>query len=294
MAAHEGPAWCCRLSVPPWSPTLGLLPCRVFLSILAEGGLVLDAATLLQHMQRRQRQRQEQLSEALVTLGQQLIGFVMTAGDVSFTVVQQGDELLRRRQTPPPAAATGAGGSGSGNVGSSTADALLLARREAAATALLQLERAELDWRGGLAITPEGYTAGDATLVSPRLAELTQEMAAAALAARAAVHAWQAAGGGLPAANAAEQQQVTGDGLFGNLLAPPVPAEQLLLRAEEALATRARAYPGCANCAGSSEAGTPQGKLCRGCRTVRFCGAACQAADWARHKRACRLLRAQR
>jgi hypothetical protein len=266
----------------------------VFLSILAEEGLVQDAATLLQHMQRRQRQRQEQLSEGLATLGQQLIGFVMTAGDVSFAVVQQGDELLRRRQTPPAAAAMGAGDSDSGNVGSSTAAALLLSRREAAAAALLQLERAELDWHGGLAITPEGYNAGDATLVSPRLAKLTQETAAAALVARAAVHAWQAAGGGLPTANAAEQQQVTGDALFGNLLTPPVPAKQLLLRAEEAVTTRACAYPGCTNCAGSSGAGTPQGKLCRGCWTVRFCGVACQAADWARHKRACKLLRAQR
>jgi hypothetical protein len=47
----------------------------------------------------------------------------------------------------------------------------------------------------------------------------------------------------------------------------------------------------CDNLAGLSEAGAA-GKVCAGCR-CRYCSAACQAADWRRHKRACRRMAAQ-
>jgi hypothetical protein len=278
----------------------------VFLSILAEVGLVQDAATLLQRMQQRQRRRrggpapaprlqgqQGQTSEALANLSQRLRVYVVVAVDICFEVAQQGAEMLRL--TAPPATEPRAGGSGGGGgAASATAaagGALLLARGQAVAV-LRQLEQAQAQCTRSLQLEVQSIHEGHAALLSPRLARLTQEMAAAALAARAAVHAWQAAGGSLPAGGAGQEQPPAADELHGDLLAPPVPAEQLLLRAEEALATRACANLACTSCVGSSEAGTPQGKRCRGCRTVRFCGAACQAADWARHKPACRLLAA--
>uniref|UniRef100_A0A383VKX9 MYND-type domain-containing protein n=1 Tax=Tetradesmus obliquus TaxID=3088 RepID=A0A383VKX9_TETOB len=48
--------------------------------------------------------------------------------------------------------------------------------------------------------------------------------------------------------------------------------------------------PGCDSLAGVSEAAAAS-KACAGCR-CRYCSAACQTADWRRHKRACRLLAA--
>ena len=45
-----------------------------------------------------------------------------------------------------------------------------------------------------------------------------------------------------------------------------------------------------ASIAGASEAAEPRGKLCSGCRAVRYCGPACQKADWPAHKAACREL----
>uniref|UniRef100_A0A383VLF2 MYND-type domain-containing protein n=1 Tax=Tetradesmus obliquus TaxID=3088 RepID=A0A383VLF2_TETOB len=48
--------------------------------------------------------------------------------------------------------------------------------------------------------------------------------------------------------------------------------------------------PGCDSLDGLSEAAAAS-KACAGCR-CRYCSAACQTADWRRHKRACRLLAA--
>jgi hypothetical protein len=47
---------------------------------------------------------------------------------------------------------------------------------------------------------------------------------------------------------------------------------------------------GCENMAGASEADAAR-KVCVGCR-CRYCSAACQAADWRRHKRACKRMAA--
>jgi hypothetical protein len=274
----------------------------VFLSILAEKGLVQDASALLKRMQLWQQQegpaaapelqppgQQGQMSESLANISQRLRVFVVVAVDVCFRVAEQGAELLEL--TPPLASEPRAGDSG-GGAGSATAaagDALLLAQVQAVAM-VRQLDQAQAECTCCLKAEVQSIHVGHAALLSTQLAKLTQEMAAAALTAQDAVRAWQAAGGSLPAGGAGQAQPPTADELHGDLLAPPVPAEQLLLRAEEALATRACANPACTGCMSSSEAGMPQGKRCRGCRTVRFCGAACQAADWARHKRACRLL----
>jgi hypothetical protein len=46
--------------------------------------------------------------------------------------------------------------------------------------------------------------------------------------------------------------------------------------------------PECQNLQGASEAAASC-KACAGCK-CRYCSAACQAADWKRHKRACRLM----
>ena len=61
----------------------------------------------------------------------------------------------------------------------------------------------------------------------------------------------------------------------------------------EALATRPCAHVCCARIVGASEADAPRGKRCGGCRLVRYCGAACQKADWPAHKAACRELQAR-
>ena len=58
----------------------------------------------------------------------------------------------------------------------------------------------------------------------------------------------------------------------------------------EALATRPCAHVRCTTLLGASEADAPRGKLCSGCRRVRYCGAACQKADWRAHRTACREL----
>jgi hypothetical protein len=46
--------------------------------------------------------------------------------------------------------------------------------------------------------------------------------------------------------------------------------------------------PSCDNLAGASEAAVAI-KLCAGCR-CRYCSAACQAADWRRHRKACKAM----
>ncbi|KAF6260200.1 hypothetical protein COO60DRAFT_1508062 [Scenedesmus sp. NREL 46B-D3] len=48
--------------------------------------------------------------------------------------------------------------------------------------------------------------------------------------------------------------------------------------------------PSCENLTGATEAGVAT-KLCAGCR-CRYCSAACQAADWRRHKKACKAMAA--
>ena len=69
-------------------------------------------------------------------------------------------------------------------------------------------------------------------------------------------------------------------------------AKQLALAVDvaQALATRPCAHVRCTTLLGASEADEPRGKLCSGCRAVRYCGAACQKADWRAHKAACREL----
>ena len=69
---------------------------------------------------------------------------------------------------------------------------------------------------------------------------------------------------------------------------------QIAVDVARALATRACAHPGCTTVTGASEAEQPLGKRCSGCRLVRYCGAACQKADWPAHKTACRELQRQR
>jgi hypothetical protein len=48
--------------------------------------------------------------------------------------------------------------------------------------------------------------------------------------------------------------------------------------------------PGCDNLEGASEAAVAS-KMCAGCR-CRYCSAACQAADWRRHRKGCKAMAA--
>ena len=69
------------------------------------------------------------------------------------------------------------------------------------------------------------------------------------------------------------------------------PAAQLQLAVDvaEALATRPCARPCCTTVLlGAGEGGAPLGTRCGGCRVARYCGTACQSADWPAHKAACR------
>ena len=63
---------------------------------------------------------------------------------------------------------------------------------------------------------------------------------------------------------------------------------QLAVDTAEALATRPCAHPCCTTILGAREAAALRGKRCSGCRAVRYCGPACQKADWRAHKAACR------
>ena len=69
---------------------------------------------------------------------------------------------------------------------------------------------------------------------------------------------------------------------------------QLAVDTAVALGTRPCAHPCCTTIVGAHEADAPRGKLCSGCRRVRYCGPACQKADWRAHKAACRELAARR
>ena len=60
--------------------------------------------------------------------------------------------------------------------------------------------------------------------------------------------------------------------------------------AAEALATRRPAPTSAAPHGGRQRGCRPRGKLCSGCRRLRYCGPACQKADWRAHKAACREL----
>ena len=70
--------------------------------------------------------------------------------------------------------------------------------------------------------------------------------------------------------------------------------EGLALDRARALATLRCANVRCRNLAGAAEADV-RGRKCSGCFVVRYCGAACQQADWrAGHKRVCASLKAER
>ena len=65
---------------------------------------------------------------------------------------------------------------------------------------------------------------------------------------------------------------------------------QLAVEAAQALGTRPCAHVRCTTLLGGSEADAPRGRRCGGCKVVRYCGPACQKADWRAHKAACREL----
>jgi hypothetical protein len=69
--------------------------------------------------------------------------------------------------------------------------------------------------------------------------------------------------------------------------------QQQALQQARALGSLCCAHLGCTNMAAASEAQV-KGKLCSGCRTVRFCSDACSQAAWQQHKAACKLLQRER
>jgi hypothetical protein len=75
--------------------------------------------------------------------------------------------------------------------------------------------------------------------------------------------------------------------------APAAKRDEMAVRCARALALRSCANTRCTNMRGPSE-GTLRGRRCGGCGVVRYCNEACSRADWRAHRRACRLLQAQR
>jgi hypothetical protein len=69
--------------------------------------------------------------------------------------------------------------------------------------------------------------------------------------------------------------------------------QKLAVQQAHALGTLRCAHLGCTNLAGASEAQV-KGKLCSGCRTVRFCSEACSQAAWRQHKAACKAIQQER
>jgi hypothetical protein len=65
------------------------------------------------------------------------------------------------------------------------------------------------------------------------------------------------------------------------------------MRCARALALRSCANTRCTDLRGPSEAAL-RGRRCGGCGVVRYCSEACSRADSQAHRRACRLLQAQR
>ncbi len=47
----------------------------------------------------------------------------------------------------------------------------------------------------------------------------------------------------------------------------------------------------CTNLSGASEAELGNGRTCSACKMVNYCGAECQRASWAQHKKVCRKIR---
>ncbi|EFN52439.1 hypothetical protein CHLNCDRAFT_138967 [Chlorella variabilis] len=89
-----------------------------------------------------------------------------------------------------------------------------------------------------------------------------------------------------------EEQPAAGDGASPRRQPLGPEGEQLAVRRARALAVLKCANPRCSRLAGASEAAAPRGRLCSGCRTVRFCSEACSRQEWPQHRAACRLLRA--
>ena len=96
--------------------------------------------------------------------------------------------------------------------------------------------------------------------------------------------------------SSSQQHQQQGDsGMEGSRPEPPAPAAlstEAAVFGAQALALRRCAHLGCSNMSGGDFGLRHPSKQCTGCRTVRYCGTACQGADWPAHRRACRALKA--
>jgi hypothetical protein len=100
-----------------------------------------------------------------------------------------------------------------------------------------------------------------------------------------------------PSSSSGSQQhpQQEESGMEGSRSEPPAPAAlstEAAVFGAQALALRRCAHLGCSNLSGDDFGLRHPSKQCTGCRTVRYCGTACQGADWPAHRRACRARKA--
>ena len=253
---------------------------RIFLSVVAKG-LWGEAAVLLRTMLQPEHQAAARRQPSQEPQEQVVLRFSRRLGRLLLVAIPALDAISRQ-------AAEGAGGSAAAQqarqLGAAAEEDLLL--REASFLDLL-------DHMGKMpAVLPDQIDSWRAeqaiqVLGDDRLAQLLQSAAGAALRARQRLCGWGVAAGGAPQPQAGEGQ--AGERAEDWLAAPP-PAEQLLLRAAEAQATRACANLACTCASGGSDASQRRGRRCAGCTLLRYCSAACQQADWPRHKATCRLL----
>ena len=267
-----------------------LVGCRLYSRLIA-GGLWGEAAVLLLTM--LQPEQQASARDQPFIEQQEAVGFARRLGIVAavaatkfYAMYVRAGALLDRAMLD---AAAGAGSPAAGEhvrtLAAGTVQEGVRVYKEAASELI--------DYLGGMpALSGDqqmnSWSAAQVIQVlgDRRLAHLLQAAAAAALQLKQQVCAWEAAGG-VPQPQAAQTQA---GGRFGDWLAPPWPAEQLLLRAAAAQATRACANLACINASGASEASQKRGRRCAGCALLRYCSAACQQADWQGHRATCRLL----
>jgi hypothetical protein len=248
--------------------------CRIFFRLIANG-LLGEAAVLLHRLQQEQRTaaRCQPATEDQKVLhcSRRMVGLLLTTGQAVEAVHMQAAAVIEF----------------SSAAAAQQAQQLVPAAEELAvfgqaALALMELVVEKLPgqvdcWSAKQCVPLLGDL---------RLSEMLQTAAAAALRVRQQVcAAWEAVWGVLQP----QAAQAQASGRFGDLLAAP-PAEQLLLRAAEAQATRACANLACTNASGASEASQKRGRRCAGCTLLRYCFAACQQADWQGHRATSRLL----
>lgn len=153
---------------------------------------------------------------------------------------------------------------------------------------MLESARAVLAFAVSIVILEgEGATGGEARSSEPRpWAQHWQRFQRLGRAQLRSRPAWELVGRQVLPQLRAEAGAIAG-GWAAAAATSPHAAQEQELRVALALAERPCANPGCTTVLGCSE-GRQRGWRCSRCSRVRYCGPACQAADWPQHGRVCK------